>query len=288
MKFGVLGCGSIGSRHIANIRALGHDALVYDPLLGAGLSLRSEVIRNSDAIVIASPTVYHFRDILDCIEERKPMLIEKPIIHPDEKKLALVSDALGTSGLPAFMAFNLRFHRAILKARELLPQIGLIFVANFVVAQKTTKPDYLRDGVISNWLSHELDVILWMFGPAYVAHSVVDDTDSIADIVLRHRDGSRTSAHANYHQHPEIRKFTICGTGGEIDANLVDGTVEIWTGDPLKPEGYRTGNNWDENYRDEMADFVEAVKGEPTNLASWEDGVNVARLVIQARQLGGL
>src|SRR5712671_2686106 len=79
-KIGVLGLGSIGSRHFQNFKDLGCDVRGYDP--GAGkvsTMLREDLMNWADAIVIATPTAQHWQDIVDCWAVKKPIFVEKPI-----------------------------------------------------------------------------------------------------------------------------------------------------------------------------------------------------------------
>src|SRR5882672_10083342 len=79
MKFGVVGHGSIGSRHAANLRTLGHNPLIYDPQGPRDVKLERFLYEQCDAVVIATPSPYHEACIRACVERGCHMLIEKPI-----------------------------------------------------------------------------------------------------------------------------------------------------------------------------------------------------------------
>jgi lactate dehydrogenase-like 2-hydroxyacid dehydrogenase len=65
MRIGILGYGSIGSRHGRNLTALGHKIIIHDPSMADSLP-KGVVIEKSDAVVIASPTSEHLNDMLLC------------------------------------------------------------------------------------------------------------------------------------------------------------------------------------------------------------------------------
>jgi phosphoglycerate dehydrogenase-like enzyme len=65
MKIGILGLGSIGSRHAKNLKAMGHEVLGYDPARGTH---SRDAVLEADAIIIASPTTKHCNDLLDCYQ----------------------------------------------------------------------------------------------------------------------------------------------------------------------------------------------------------------------------
>ena len=88
MKIIVIGSGSIGKRHAANIRALRPDArlVIADPKQqaprGAFQVYRDwvEALQSHtyDCAVIASPTEFHYEQLLACCERGIPALVEKP------------------------------------------------------------------------------------------------------------------------------------------------------------------------------------------------------------------
>lgn len=286
MIIGILGHGSIGKRHATNAAKLGHDTLIYDPET-CSPAARNTVMRESDAIVIATPTQRHCLDILDCVEQQKPMLIEKPITHPVTATLNLVTDRLAISGVPAFVGFNLRFHEAVKKAKEWMPIIGTPYRSYFSVLQKCSREEYLRDGVISNWMSHEIDLALWLLGPGTVAECEVDSGDSIAELVIHHEPYRNTCIQGDYRTEPEVRAFTISGEVGQIKTDLVLRQTTCWA-DLIPTETYCAKDSFDENYKDELSSWIDQIQGKDGLCADWQQGVAVERIVIAARELGGL
>jgi predicted dehydrogenase len=255
--------------------------LIHD-IAHSGSTPRNTVLHDSDAIIIATPTTEHWRDIMDCAEMGKPMLIEKPITHPDLETLEKVAYALGTSGVPAFMGFNLRFHACVQKAKEWLPKIGVPLNCQFRVLQKSTRPEYLRDGVISNWLSHEIEVALHLLGHGTIVGCDVDSKDTTAHISIKHENGGRSILYGDYGTDPEIRDFTIWGMDGDLRADLVSRTVTCGK------DRFRAEDSFDQNYEAELSSWIKQIKGDHGLCADWTDGVAVERIVIKARELGGL
>lgn len=282
---GILGYGSIGRRHAENAGALGHGILVYDPALNPlDCSSRDEVLARADAIIIATPTPQHWQDIMDCAIREKPMLIEKPITHPDPLAVDQVEEILGRKKVPAFMGFNLRFHECVRKAKEWLPEIGRPVSADFAVLQKCNRPDYLRDGVISNWLSHEIDLALHLLGPGEHFYCEADKADTKADIKIKHPQGTSWLT-GDYLTDPEIRRFRISGSHGIMDVDLVRRTVDLATNGVSH---YSAEDSFDQNYKNELTSFLNQIEGKPGLCATWQDGVAAERIVIAAREAGGL
>lgn len=273
MIIGILGAhGSIGARHAANIQVLGHQWRGYDPARPDLYFSRQTVLDHSEAFVIASPTNQHWQDIWDTWVRERPILCEKPIIHPCRHTLEKLMDLGGNRGLRhTYVGFNLRFHPEVIRAKQWVAT-RKPWAANFIVAQHTDKPAYLRDGVVSNWASHEIDLALYLLGPATVKKAWGDDTQ--ATIILNHDSGCVSTIYADYITQPEARGFSI-----DID-------------EPQEREEFiLTGRSFDPDYVAEMATFItlaQAGGARSSTLATWQDGAAVVDIVIQAREKMGL
>lgn len=254
MRIGILGYGSIGSRHGQNLMGLGHKVIYHDPNVADGLP-KDEVIKRSNAVVIASPTSEHANDILLCHEQNKPCFVEKPIA---DKKLNIY----GWPIWPLMVGYNMRFHPCIIKAKEWLndDRVGVPQWASFICAQYNDRPEYLRDGVTLNW-SHEIDLALHLLDEATVAASAVSPKDDISDIILRHKEsGCQTSIHLDYVTRPEHRGFSVAGPKGVIIGNLPMRTLLLLDpkGDLKQAEQYPGDIN--DDYTNEMRAFISLVE----------------------------
>ena len=114
IRYGIIGCGSMGREHIENIRAmpatqvtaiadthadsrdkaqelLGQDARVfthYRELLSSGLC---------DAVVVATPNFTHAEILRDCLRTGLHILAEKPVCTRVEDAHALVQQRRNTA-----------------------------------------------------------------------------------------------------------------------------------------------------------------------------------------------
>lgn len=277
MKIAVLGLGSIGLRHAKNLRKLGADVIGYDidetkmrEFQGKVVS-RDFALMQCDAVLVATPTSEHSTDINNVVTLNKPIFVEKPIAHKHSHPNWEFKNT--------WVGYMLRFHPCIQFAREKMAQIGDPIWASFTVAQYNDKPAYLADGVVLNW-SHEIDLALYLFGPAKVIASHVDYRDGqdvIADFVLKHDSGVRSTIHLDYVTKQEIRESWIVGTEKNIGIDLVGGCVS-W-GRIVQ----QFGGGWDGVYINEMAAWLKALEGESTELATGQDGVEVVKICEQVR-----
>src|SRR6202140_2980841 len=119
IKLGILGyAGSIGSRHGKNLMYLGHQVIGYDPAI-PGKHTREQVLTESDAVIICTPTRNHFVDMVDAYG--KHVFVEKPIAF-DAPAPAIRGFCHGKSSAGQIVAVgnNLRFHHCVLETKRML------------------------------------------------------------------------------------------------------------------------------------------------------------------------
>jgi len=283
MKIGILGLGSIGQRHAKNLLKLGHEVIAYDPEsswheYGVHRKPRDIVLHEAEALVIASPTVHHKQDLIDTGETGKPTFAEKPL----HENIGSIHDRYHHV---LMVGYNLRFHHVTLKVKEWLDQgrIGHPVWAQFWCAQKNEKPVYRRDGVILNW-SHEIDLAMHLLGRARCDAASYNELETIADIILLHRLGKRSTVHLDYVTDPEQRGFSIIGTEGYISATLAPERGASWHSTTSQRfEVFTARDSYDENYVDEMKAFIDRIEGKETIGATCQEGQDVVEVCLDAK-----
>jgi predicted dehydrogenase len=292
MKIGVLGYGSIGSMHFANIEKLGHQAHWYDPNI-PGHGLRDLVIEHCDAIIVASPSKQHAHDLTDAIDAGKHVLVEKPFGYDCPPYLdGYVQGARGRfPNLIIATGFNCRFHLCVARARHILRsgKLGDIQAASFSVLQKSEKPEYLRDGIIRNWLSHEIDLAHAMFGKGEVEMCTADDQRE-ANITMKFPTvADHVYITGDYFTEPHQRYFWIEGSRANLYVNLEKREIYIREGNSTRLI-YQSKDTWDDTYIEEMELFIQSIEcgGHLEPLATGEDGIRCLYTVMSARASAGL
>lgn len=315
MKIAVFGGkGSIGAKHVANISKLGHMPLIYDkadPVLGTKAAMHM-VLGTCDAIVIATPTKCHAKDLETAIEFDKHVLVEKPIAFDSPETITRLihkqrdyeKDVRETGREPNELiiatAFNLRFHSCVKKAKEMIPELGKIKFASFTVNQKTTREPYLMDGIIRNWCSHEIDLAHYLLGPGTVesCEAPVGPTgkDTVDTIIFMNFPSvtDKVIIKADYYSDPEARYFWIEGENKNLYVDLVKRNIfvkDIHNGKVDDPRQVFGGfDSFDQNYIEEMATFINSIQDKKHHepLATAEDGVRALETVLEARRWAGL
>lgn len=315
-SIGLLGLGSIGLRHARNLLSLGAEVRGYDPsperqtlLVEAGgrvLSDRAEAFL-ADAVLIASPSQLHRRDLQDAITAKRHVFIEKPLAHTDDGLEALL-DLAEARGLVVFCGLNLRFHPVVRAAAELLTSgiLGKVLWSRIIGSAylPSWRPhqDY-RQGYTANPLTggaifdniHEIDLAFHLLGPGRVAGAAAMrsgtleiEAEDIASLVVQHANGALSAIHLDYATRPAQRGFEIAGSGGIIRGDLltrtlthldVDGTV-------LKNDQYPGA--FADDYVAEMSAFLSCVAGNAKPPCDGRQALEVLRLALTARRLSGL
>lgn len=303
MKFLVVGYGSIGARHGRNLSALGHKVHFLDPHKGSDMDFGvfhgelKECVdaTHADGVIIASPTKTHVQYMMEVIKADKHVLVEKPIGFdcPPFIKGFLFATRERNPGLVVATGFNLRMHACVQEAKALIQDgiIGSITSATFRVQQKSTKPAYLDDGVLRNWMSHEIDAALYLVGHMELQKAEVDmkdGNDFAAKLHLQTANGAPVVVIGDYFTDPEVRTYDIYGTGGVMHVDLVRRTIKIRNGLHTIYD-YQAEDSFDANYVEEMRQFVEACRtGQMGDLATGEDGVRCLEIIMQAREMAGI
>ena len=297
MKIGILGYGSIGQRHGASAMKLGHYGEVYDPLTWH-IDRRGHILTWADAIIVASPTEFHVQDLHDALEAKKHVLVEKPIGYDDPNIVHNLLYHAAVNKLIVATGFNLRFHSCVQAAKNVLDRglLGNIICASFTVNQLSAKPPYLRDGVIRNWLSHEIDLAHFLLGDGEVETCVapIDEfghDSKEAFIAMKFPEvRDKVYVQGDYYTEPQQRFWWIEGDHSSLYCNMI--RREIYMRFPGEQPNlfYRGEDSFDANYVDEMRAFTDLIAtGFPNPwLATGEDGVRSLRTVMAARLKAGL
>jgi predicted dehydrogenase len=203
MKVLVVGLGSIGQRHVRNLRALlGRkveisayrvrmltDVLTEDFEIECGSNVEEkygiQVYGNLDralsqkpqVVFVCNPTSFHLPVALSAARAGCHLFIEKPLSHSYDGVEEIISLVEGKKHI-ALVGYQMRFHPCLQMLRDLLKQnlIGRVLTVRVEVGEYLPgahpHEDYrqryasqfdLGGGVILSQ-SHELDYIYWLFG----------------------------------------------------------------------------------------------------------------------------
>lgn len=298
MKIGVLGIGSIGSRHARNLLHMGHAVVAWDPKPGHGHKpmlvnvwggrwAKDEDAIYEDpeikAVLIASPTPSHLSHMLKAIDAKKHIFVEKPIALANVQATAEAVEAAKAANLVLAVGYMLRFHPAVVEAKRYIDgnKLGALRWGSLVCAQYSNR--YGEDDLLMHWASHEVDLAQYLFGAAAVRYLVAGksgDSVDTADIILSH--GRIIShVHSDTVAKTWLRYTHVVGENGAMELDLI--------GHAFTPPNYNkqqfshNGDDdvWDLVYQAEMQAFIDRVEtGIVTGpLATGDDGLSVLKLL---------
>ncbi len=267
----ILGAGSIGQRHIRNLRQVGiTDITALRTRKGHFKSLPSELglrevcdwsdvaTLKPDIAVIANPTVFHAETVRYLLPYTRGFLIEKPLSHTVEGLQALLSD-IHQSRTTCFVGYNLQFHAAVRTIHQALTEgefgnpLSYQGTIGHWLPDWHPYEDYKRSyaarqdlgGGVLRTLIHEINLAVgWLGLPQEVTAFCspcpelnIDDVDVISDVMIRHDSGAISQLHFDYVQRLYHREGIISCEYGWIRYDLAH--KRVWgmkKGDSVETE----------------------------------------------------
>ena len=317
MRFLIIGCGSIGKRHLRNLEKLGYrDIHAFDVQQHVLKDIRQEFGINTysnldvaleqypDIVILSNPTAFHIPFAIASAKKGAHLFIEKPVSHSMEGVQELLA-SVREQNLVTFVAYSLRFFDGIILMRDLLNQ-GQIGKPYYVHAEsgqylpdwrpgndysKTYSAKAEKGGGVVLDLSHEIDYLLWLFGPVRNVDSVLGkvsdleiDVEDSADILMEHSSGVISSVHLDYLQRAPTRNCKIVGSEGTLIWDYWMNSVRVFsmsTGD-WEIIDYHTDRN--DMYINELKHFIECVEHKTETLIPLEEGIRALQIALAAKE----
>lgn len=291
----IIGCGSIGQRHIRNFRSLGltniialrskkgHFQKLPDELDVTEVSNWDDAINeNPDVAIIANPTSLHLEYVLKLLPLVKGIFIEKPLSHSMEGIDKLVSEAAKHKTV-LFVGHNLMFHPIVKSIKQFIDSNDLGNILNIQCQFGQWLPDwhpyedfkqayYARKdlgGGVALTLIHEIHMAIDLAGdPSEVAgmESVSEllplNVDVISDVMVRHKSGCVSQIHLDYIQKPPHRSGLLSFERGWISYDYTENRVVAQGVNNDVPFSLWSDDTYDANdmYIDEIKEFIEYVE----------------------------
>lgn len=316
MKAFVVGCGSIGTRHVANLRTHGIDEiLVFDP----SAERAGEVVRlhqakacgvledgfasGPDIALICSPPHLHIAHARGAVAAGCHVFIEKPLAHTLSETDDFLREATHAERVVQ-VGYNLRFDRALADLKRMIEQ-GVIGPLRYIQAefgqylpdwrpQRDYRDNYTAHaswggGIILDG-SHELDYIRWIGGEVEAVScragnlsSLEMDAEDTAEITLRLAGNRIAHVHLDCIRRDYTRRCTIVGELGTLEWDLKGPTRHFDAASGRWIEHARSGE-LNDMYLDEIGEFLSCARGHARPRVTGESGKRVLEIALAAQQ----
>lgn len=322
MKALIVGLGSIGRRHLANLTQLlpgaeitvwhqhssraDHPGDASDGPVRHVFSLDDALAAGPQCAVIAGPSTGHVATAQALADHNVHVLIEKPLSDRRQGVERLLGKCRAKN-LVLLVAYNYRFYPPLQKMRQAILEgsIGRVLSVRAEVGQYLPdwRPaaDYRRGvtarrelgGGVLLELSHEIDYVRWLAGEITEVSARVGrlsdleiDVEDTAELTLGFGSGAIGSVHLDMVQRAPTRACKVVGTEGTL----------AWDGPTHGVRWYSAASGeWtdlcapvardrNESYLAELAHFLDCVRGAAIPAVTGEDGLRVLDIVLAARQ----
>lgn len=321
-RVAVIGVGAMGRNHARVYREVRDCELVgiaeIDSSLGAEVAARSGTTayddyrtmltrEHPDAVTVAVPTQYHHRVVLDALSAGCHVLVEKPIAATPAEAEEMIA-AANRAERVLMVGHIERYNPAIqeLKKRMEQGQVGRPFQIH--TRRLGPFPPRVRDvGVVVDLATHDLDVIRYLTGTegvrvyAETKREVHTTREDMVIGLVRFESELLAVVEVNWLTPTKIRELTVTGERGMFKADYltqdlyfyenaeVSGTpwdaIQMLRGVSEGPMT-RLAVHKEEPLRAEIDNFLAAVAGRPSQVATGEDGLAALRLALALVESG--
>jgi predicted dehydrogenase len=311
MRALVVGCGSIGRRHIGNLIQLANidNILIFTKnkhcLDDFEDNDRIKIVSSLESIstdfaIIANETYKHIDTAIFLANRGIDLFIEKPVSHNLERVNVLEEIIKKNKKLKVFVGYNLRFLGALkyLKKQLSLKVIGDLYFAKIEVGQylPSWRPDKdyrncyssykEKGGGVALDLSHEIDYMRYLFGDPCVwkvlktkVSQLEIDSEDMFDGIYQFSDKFVCTVHMDYLQRDKKREIRIVGSKGTIICDFIGKYIKSEVNGDEALINNESMFDINETYVDQLKHFISAREEKRKPDITLSDGIKVLELL---------
>ncbi|MDA1129419.1 MAG: Gfo/Idh/MocA family oxidoreductase [Chloroflexi bacterium] len=319
MKALVLGCGSIGMRHVDHLLRLGDvtvEAADLSPAIRQTVESRfgvkvfsdaeTALERHPDCVLICTPAESHVPVALQALDSGAHLFIEKPV-STDLDGLAGLMARAETSGKTVQVGYNLRFHPAMIKIKRMVETglLGRVLVAHAEFGLYLDKwwpgrdyrQSYMAHADLGGGLlldaSHEIDSLMWFLGDVQEVSAMggklsdleIDGAD-VFKVIMKMKSGAMASLHLDCLQPTYTRMYRLAGEDTSLmwdcpkgRADTSLGRLQTFDSGLGRFKSVRLRGDPQDTYVEELRDFLRCVRTGQAPLVGLEQGIRVIEVI---------
>jgi len=311
MKTGVIGIGSMGKNHVRVCSELSDLVAVSDVDKATGKKISQsygieyfqdyqELLKTVDAVVIATPTRHHHQLAKDALAKGVHTLIEKPITETVEQAKELVRCAR-KEGITLAVGHIERHNPVVTYTKKELENGTFGYPITMVSRRVSSFPSRIKDvGVIHDLAIHDIDVMRYLVSSevryVYTLGGSTGPTEheSHANMLLKFENGVNGFVEVNWITPMKVREMYLTCSSHYVEMNYIEQSLifsssqylDIDESDLYQPgldlERREVSLKKQEPLKNELQDFLRAVKTGRDPLVTGEDAIQVLSIIEKA------
>ena len=318
MKVLIIGGGSIGQRHLMNLKNLGIKKIsVFDSdnkkrkeiekkhRVNTYTNINLALKENWDIVFICTPPSTHIKIALKLIEKKVPIFIEKPLSN-DLKNIPNLIKKINKYKIPVMIGYNLNFHPQIQEIKKILQKniLGKIWGSRVEYGQylpdwrpcQDYKKSYsaqkkLGGGIVLDDI-HEIDYLYYLFGKVNKIFGLVEkisnlkiNTEDYAEIILWFKNGPVGEIHMDYLQRVASRNIKIIGEKGTLTLDLKKSELSYFLLKDKKWHVKKIKNfDYNQTYIREIKHFLKCIKNKKSPEPNINRGYETLKIALAAKK----
>ena len=319
INFGIVGLGRIGKVHLSNVQRYSSHAKVIAAcsaenkhkafLKEYGVSLYFDTfeamlkVPEIDAVIIASPTAFHYQHIHQAVQARKHIFCEKPIDLSYEK-VKNIKEIVSEAGIHFMLGFNRRFDPHVKQLKNALDQNEAGSPRILKITSRDPEPPPLEfiqhsGGLFLDMTIHDFDMARFLVGDEVaqvMAHGTVfgeldmenfDDIDT-AVVTLIFKNGCMVQIdNSRYSPYGYDQRIEVFGPKGKIATqNILEDALQTTnaTGHHTARAQYFFIERYADSYRNALLHFVHTLENRQSPDPGAEDGLAALAIALAAKK----
>jgi predicted dehydrogenase len=315
LTIAVVGTGSIGRRHLANLLSLDQNDLIavsehhkIDNLVVNETTIPvshdfDALLRSSgsiDTVFICNPSSMHIDYLAKSLKADKNVYLEKPVAI-NLGQVAELKDFARSHSATIAVGHQLRFHPHLIALKDKIESgtLGRILSVHALQGehiadyhpgedyrQSYAARDELGGGVLLTQI-HQLDYLNWLLGPFedviatnQESNSLGLDVEENVSYLMRNQEGVVVYGHVDFLRRPKHASLTISGTKGIIEWRYYENSLTWISSDPQEePDVSYEPLNRNQLFCNAVTDFLESINQQRNPRSTLIDGVNSLAIV---------